>query len=186
MSTPSEPQPEHEGAAVDRTDLPTGGRSSRRGFGVLGLLIVAVALLATAVVLGVSARDRQGDDRARADAVQAARQTVLNFVSISSGTIDRDLQRVSDGATGQFAEEFNKGKPQVKDVVVKNRVKSTGRILESAVVSSDRDSAAVLVAVDGTVVNVSAPKGQLRHYRIRVDMAKEKNAWRVSKLTFVG
>jgi transposase-like protein len=44
----------------------------------------------------------------------------------------------------------------------------------------------VLVAVDGTVVNVSAPKGQLRHYRIRVDLAKEKSAWRVSKLTFVG
>jgi Mce-associated membrane protein len=185
MSTHSRPEPEHEPAPGDRTDPPAGG-SDGRGYLVLGLLTLAAALLVTSGALAVSAGSRYVREGARADAVQAARQTVLNFVSISSGTIDRDLQRVSDGATGEFADEFNKGKAQVKDVVIKNKVNSTGRVLEAAVVSSDRDSAAVLVAVDGTVVNVSAPKGQLRHYRIRVDLAKEKSAWRVSKLTFVG
>jgi Mce-associated membrane protein len=163
-----------------------GDRPNRRGLLVLGLLALVVALLAGTVALGFGAWQRHQDQSARDGAVQAARQTVLNFVSISASTIDRDLERVSSGATGEFAEQFDGGKPRVKEVVVDAKVRSTGRVLESAVVSSDRDSAAVLVVVDGTVINTNAPKGQLRHYRIRVDMAKENDAWRVAKLTFVG
>jgi Mce-associated membrane protein len=172
------------GADPDPTD--GDARPDRRGIVVLGLLGLAVLLLAGAAFLGYGAIQRYQDTSARDAAVQAARKTVLNFVSISAATIDRDLERVSDGATGEFAEQFDSGKPRVKEVVVEAKVRSTGRILESAVVSSDRDSAAVLVVVDGTVVNTNAPKGQLRHYRIRVDMAAEKGAWRVAKLNFVG
>jgi Mce-associated membrane protein len=111
---------------------------------------------------------------------------VLNFVSISAATIDRDLARISAGATGDFADQFDRGKPRVKTTVVENKVTSVGKVLESAVVSSDRDSAVVLVVADATVTNSSAPKGQLRHFRIQVDLAKVKDAWRVSTLKFVG
>jgi Mce-associated membrane protein len=60
-------------------------------------------------------------------------------------------------------------------------------VLEAALVpGADRDSASALVVVDATVTNVSAPKGQLRHYRIRVDLVKVSDAWRVTTLKFVG
>ncbi|MCW2610463.1 MAG: hypothetical protein JWM15_1709 [Cryptosporangiaceae bacterium] len=165
---------------------PDEGPSPRRGYLVLGLIALVLVL---AVVTGFqikSASDRHQAEAATADAVRAARLTVQNFVSISAGTIDRDLARVSAGATGDFADEFARGKAEVKTVVVRNKVSSTGKVMEAAVASSDRDSAKVLVVVDATVVNVNAPKGQLRHYRISVDLAKVKGDWRVTTLKFVG
>jgi Mce-associated membrane protein len=190
MSDLTGPEPERPVAGPAADDAPGAAVASasgrRRGWLVLTLLVLVIALAATSVWLAVGAYNRGEDAAARADALQASRQTVQNFVSISAATIDRDLQRVSDGATGDFADEFGRGKAQVKSVVVANKVASEGQVLESAVVSSDRDSASVLVIVDAKVTNVSAPKGQLRHYRIKVDLAKVDNDWRVATLKFVG
>jgi Mce-associated membrane protein len=176
----------HEPTPTDPVTEAGETAGSRRGLLALVLGVVVVVLLATTVTLGIRAFERYRDDSARTDAVRAARQTVLNFVSISAATIDRDLARISAGATGDFADQFDRGKPRVKTTVVENKVTSVGKVLESAVVSSDRDSAVVLVVADATVTNSSAPKGQLRHFRIQVDLAKVKDAWRVSTLKFVG
>jgi Mce-associated membrane protein len=160
--------------------------SPRRGYLVLGLIALVVGLAVLTGWQGYEAVQRSRADASTADAVRAARLTVQNFVSISAATIDRDLKRVSDGATGDFADEFERGKAQVKSVVVANRVRSSGKVLEAAVDTADKDSARVLVVVDATVVNANAPKGQLRHYRISVDLAKVKGDWRVATLKFVG
>lgn len=72
--------------------------------------------------------------------------------------------------------------------MVENNVESRGTVLRAGLVSGDRDSAVVLVAVDATVKNVRAPDGRLAHYRIQVDLAKRAQAggWLVSRLQFVG
>jgi Mce-associated membrane protein len=173
-------------STVTHEDEPVEEPSPRRGYLVLGLIALVVALAVLTAFLAVRTVDRQRSEAATADAVRAARLTVQNFVSISAPTIDRDLARVADGATGDFADEFERGKAQVKSVVVANKVTSTGKVLEAAVDTADKDSARVLVIVDATVVNVNAPKGQLRHYRISVDLAKVKDNWRVATLKFVG
>jgi Mce-associated membrane protein len=171
---------------TDEPDKSGEGTPPRRGYLVLGLIALVLVLAGLTVWQTVRAVDRHREEAATADAVRAARLTVQNFVSISAATIDRDLKRVSDGATGDFADEFDRGKAQVKSVVVANKVRSDGKILEAAVASADKDSARVLVVVDATVINAKAPKGQLRHYRISVDLAKVKDDWRVATLKFVG
>ena len=95
----------------------------------------------------------------------------MDFVSISASSVDGDLQRIADGATGDFKDEFTRGMPQVRQAVVENKVESTGKVLRAGLVSGDLDSAVVLVAVDATVKNVGAPDGRLSHYRIQVDLA---------------
>jgi Mce-associated membrane protein len=125
-------------------------------------------------------------DSARQQALAAARQTTVNFVTISAASVDRDLQRVADGATGDFKDEFTRGVAQVRAAVIENKVDSRGTVLRAAIVSADRRNATVLVAVDATVRNVNAPDGRLTHYRIRADLALIGDAWLVSKLEFVG
>ena len=165
-------------------------RPARRGWRlVLAALVVAlVAAVTAAAVYG----QRWYADRqlaaAREQAVAAAKQLTLNFVSISASTVDSDLARIADGATGEFKDEFTRGMPQVRTAVMENNVESRGSVLRAGVVSADRDSAVVLVAIDATVTNVRAPDGRRSHYRIQVDMAKDARSgrWLVSRLQFVG
>jgi Mce-associated membrane protein len=155
-------------------------------------VIVAILLLAAAVVALVVTGQRwyqqQRLDSARQEALAAAKQTTVDFVSISAATVDKDLQRITAGATGDFKGEFTKGVTQVRTAVVENQVSSTGTVLRAALVSSDLDSAVVLVAVDASVKNKGAPDGRISHYRIQVDMALDPSSgrWLVSRLQFVG
>jgi Mce-associated membrane protein len=151
---------------------------------------LAVLLVAAFVAAGLFARgwyDQRQLDDARDGALAAARQATVNFVSISAATVDRDLKRISDGATGQFKDEFAQDTAQVRAAVMTNKVDSRGTILRAAVVSANLRSAVVLVAIDATVKNTSAPDGRLSHYRIQVNLSRGASGrWLVSQLQFVG
>jgi Mce-associated membrane protein len=162
----------------------------RKGWRWAARLLV-VALIAAMLAAGVFGRqwyDQRQLDTARQQALATARQVTVNFVSISAATVDRDLKRIADGATGEFKDEFTRGMAQVRAAVVENRVDSRGSVLRAAVVSADRRGAVVLVAVDATVKNTSTPAGRLSHYRIQVSLARDAGSgrWLVSQLQFVG
>ncbi|OLE24538.1 MAG: hypothetical protein AUG44_18885 [Actinobacteria bacterium 13_1_20CM_3_71_11] len=147
-----------------------------------------LAAVAAAGLLGRQWYDQRQLDTARQQALAAARQETVDFVSISAASVDRDLRRISDGATGEFKDEFTRDLTQVRAAVVENKVDSTGSVLRAAVVSSDLRTAVVLVAIDATVKNTSAPDGRLSHYRIQVSLARDGGSgrWLVSQLQFVG
>jgi Mce-associated membrane protein len=152
------------------------------------LAVVAAAALAAAVVLGLRWNSDRTLNQAHEQALAAAKQTTVNFVSVSASTVDRDLQRIVDGATGDFRDEFTRGQAQVRSAVVENKVDSHGTILRAALVSGDRHSAVVLVAIDAIVKNVKTPNGRASHYRIQVDVGRDPDSgrWLVSRLQFVG
>jgi len=152
------------------------------------LLLVLAAVLVAGGLLGRHWYDQRQLADARSQALAAARQECVNFVSISAAGVDSDLKRIADGATGQFKDEFTQDTAQVKAAVVQNKVDSHGSVLRAGVVSADRRSAVVLVAVDATVKNSSAPDGRLSHYRIQVNMARDaaSGRWLVAQLQFVG
>jgi Mce-associated membrane protein len=165
---------------------PGGGRRWRLLTG--SLVVLLAAMLTAAAVTGWQWYERRALESAHQAALAAARQITVDFVSISASTVDRDLQRIANGATGEFKEEFTRGMPQVRQAVVENNVESQGTVLRAGLVSGDRDSAVVLVAVDTTVKNARAPEGRVSHYRIQVDMVvdRESGRWLVSRLQFVG
>ncbi|MEV6968491.1 hypothetical protein AB0M47_25585 [Hamadaea sp. NPDC051192] len=151
------------------------------------IMVLAVALAATAYAGHGWWKQRQLET-AHTEAVTAARQLAVNFVSISAGTVDADLARIAAGATGEFGDEFGRGMPGVREAVLTNKVQSAGTVLRAGLVSGDDDSAIVLVAIDATVSNVKAPDGRVSHYRMQLDLAKDdaSGKWLVSKLQFVG
>ncbi|MFB9237558.1 hypothetical protein ACFFWC_18715 [Plantactinospora siamensis] len=184
---------EHTGAPAADPTAPAAGRAVQPPAGhrrvVIGLLaLVLVAVAAVAVVLGHRWYVARAVDAAHQAALAAAKQETVNFVSVSAASVDRDLQRISAGATGEFKDEFTRGQEKVRAAVVENKVDSRGTVLRAGLVSGDRRSATVLVAVDATVKNAKAPDGRLSHYRIQVELARDRasGTWLVSRLQFVG
>src|SRR6476660_5753464 len=157
----------------------TGRFTAWRPNPLTALLVVLLAgALAAAGVFGHRWYADRQLDAAHQAAVAAARQTTVNFVSVSAASVDRDLQRITAGATGEFKDQFTQGQAQVRAAVVENKVGSRGSVLRAALVSGDRDHAVVLVAVDATVKNVKTPDGRPSHYRIQVDMARDRHTGR--------
>ncbi|AVT29037.1 hypothetical protein C6361_05495 [Plantactinospora sp. BC1] len=171
-------------------DAVNGGRkgSGRRLGTTVALVAALCAALALAGVFGYRWWEERAVERAHGQALAAARQTTVNFVSVSASSVDTDLQRITAGATGEFKEEFVRGQAKVREAVLENKVESRGTVLRAGLLSGDRRHAVVLVAMDATVKNVNAPDGRPAHYRIQVDLTRDgdSDTWLVSRLQFVG
>ncbi len=154
---------------------------------LIGLLVVvaaaAVALVATSYARISAAADRS--DRREA-VLDSARQQAVNFTTLDYQHLDRDLGRVLRGATGDFRKQFQSGTTDLSTLVTQNEAVSRGEVLDAGLVSSDDDSARVLVVADSTVTNAADPKPQKRHYRMQLDLVRHGDRWLVSDLQFVG
>ncbi|ROT29821.1 hypothetical protein EF879_19665 [Micromonospora sp. HM5-17] len=192
----SDPSPPDQATTTTPTSEPTTAAAAttaetatrRRPLVTAALAVALCAALAAAGFFGYRWYQDRTLTRAHAAALAAARQTTVNFVSVSASSVDSDLQRIVAGATGEFREEFLRGQPQVRAAVIENKVESTGTVLRAGLISGDRRTAVVLVAVDATVKNVHAPEGRVAHYRIQVDLTHDRDSdtWLVSRLQFVG
>ncbi len=166
---------------VTAASPPTGNRR------VLGALaVVAGVLLIASIVLGFlvagHARSRSDLTSAQGDAVSAARQAIKNLDSLSAATVDADLKRVVDGATGSFKEQFSKAQAELKKVVVERKTVSSATVLSAGLERSDLNSATVLVAVDRTVTDTSTPNGVVAHDRWKMQLEKHSGRWLLATL----
>jgi Mce-associated membrane protein len=158
-----------------------------------GPLILAWALSVLLVIalaggtLSVIALHRQSEDKAeRQGAMKAGRQLALDFTTNDYKTWDDYSKRVLAESTGQFKDDFQAALTASKSLAQTNQASSKGEVKEAAVVSSDKDSAQVLVIVDAVVQNTAKPDGELRRYRIKLDLVQEKDRWLTADLQFVG
>ncbi len=146
------------------------------------LLLAAVAVSAT---LGRTVWQQQRDADNRAAALAAGRQIAVNFVTMNATSFDADTQRVLDESTGAFRKEYAATLAQLKPVVTANKTVSTVERAEASLVSGDDDSAKVIVGVVAPTSNASTPKPEKKTYRLRLDLVKVGDAWKVSSLDFV-
>ena len=165
-------------------DASGGSAPSRRLLLVLGVLCALLA--AAALVLGFQLRGYAQQEDARQDAVRAARQSALNLTSIDYQDFDAAVKRVLEGATGDFGDEYEQNSGNLKDLLLKNEVRSEGTVVESGVVRSDRRNATVLVVVDSTVRNLEAPEGRTSTSRMQLEVQKVGDRWLTADLRFVG
>ena len=156
---------------------------------VLTLSVLVIVLLAASVALAfvvkshVDARDEVV--LSRDSALQAGRQAILNLDALSADTIDADLKRVLDGATGQFKTQFSQAQADLKGLVVSRKTSSRGTILSAGVVRADSASATVLVAVDRLVKDSTNTTGTTAHDRWKVSLERRGGRWLVSVLDAV-
>lgn len=151
---------------------------------LLALLGTAtVALAVVAVMLGTKVTAAEAADQQRDAAVAAAKQAGVNLATMDYRHAGADVQRLMSGLTGPAKDEMQKsGRKQVVAQLGKVKTWSVGQVLSAAVVSSDADSAQVLVVVDQTVRSADVPNGVVHHLRWQMTVDRVGGRWLVSKL----
>ena len=170
----------------DGTAAGSGWSQSGRPTVVILLAALLVGSVVASVFLGGRVSDARDEDRLRTEAVQTARQLVVNFTTLDHRSLRASTSGVLALTAGDFRQEYTNASKELEKVVAENKTVSRGKVLDAGVVSFDSDSARVLVVADSQVTNVATDKPQLRTYRLQLDLSRESSGWRVVELQFVG
>ena len=182
-----EPDLDHTGNDAAAATADSEVRQSTRGF-IATMAAIALVALAALVVGGVSWTNLRAEQAAQSrdeQILETARQVVVNLVTLRHQSVDEDIQRVADGTTGPFRDQFTSASGSFGDVLNQGRVESTGEVKEAGLVTSDDEHAVVLAAVTSTVKNTEAPDGEIRVYRMKVSLDSVDGNWLVSDVEFV-
>ena len=109
----------------------------------------------------------------------------VNFTSLSSESLDADIQNMVTLSTGSFQQEYSNQAADVRKVVQDNEVVSTGKALEAGLSSWSSSKATALVIVDSQVVNKTQPQGNQVRYRLQIDLQKIDGRWLAGQVQFV-
>ncbi|GAB3048111.1 hypothetical protein GCM10027053_02710 [Intrasporangium mesophilum] len=177
-------QPAHRHTARYAVPSLRGRRPSARVlWATTAVLVLAVVGVALTLGRATWTDQRAADDRAAA--LAAGRQIAVNFVTVSAAAFDTDTRRVLDDATGSFKKEYEATLAQLKPVVTANHTDSRVERAEAALVSADDHSAKVIVGIVAPTTNSATTTPEKKTYRLRLDLVKVGDAWKVSALDFV-
>lgn len=152
-----------------------------------GLAVVLVGLL-VAIGLVWSARGEVDDglSTAQREVAAAARAEAVAFLTVDHQDMDAVVDAVLAGATGDFAEQYAAQRDTLVSEAERTEATSTGEVVALGVGDLDDDSATVLVAANSTVANSgTGPEGQVRYYRLRLDLVRQDGRWLTSAVEFV-
>ena len=167
------------------------GSVSRRH---IALYVATVLLACVCVVGGVmvwrthDVRDRaQADQERYGDVVDAASDEAEAFINIRYDDAENSIDRVAEGATGEFKKQYSSSTKGVLEVLKQEKSVMEGKVLWAGVVDVDQDSATVIAATSGTVANQQTNNQPVaRNFRLRLDLVREDGRWLTNDLQFVG
>ncbi|WP_205878804.1 serine/threonine-protein kinase [Mycobacterium camsae] len=117
--------------------------------------------------------------------VDYAKSFTVTLTSLSYKNPDIGIQRILDGSTGQFRDDFAAKIPDFKKTVSESRVTTNGTVQGAALDSINGTTATVLVAATAEVTNASGAKNDPRNYRLVIAVAKLGDAYKAEKVEFV-
>jgi Mce-associated membrane protein len=158
--------------------------SAPRRATLLGLAVV-VALGALAGWFGFRAHQAHQAQDQRSQFVQAARQGALNLTTIDWQRADADVQRILDGATGEFYDDFAKRSQPFIQLVKQSRSTTVGTVTEAGLESQTAGTAQVLVALTVMTSNAGAPQPDPHAWRMRISVQRAGDQAKVSNVEFV-
>jgi Mce-associated membrane protein len=168
------------------TDAPeqSVGMSSLRRTMLLGIVIV-VTLATLLGWLGFRSYQLHQAQAQRSLFLQVAKQGALNLTTIDWQHADADVQRILDGATGQFQDDFTARSGPFVEIVKKAKSVTVGTVTEAGLESVTADTAQALVAVFVTTSNAGPAEAEPRAWRLRVFVQKVGDQAKVSNVEFV-
>ena len=162
-----------------------GGLSRPRRLAIaLGVLLSLCLLSATGYI---NWRHRQAaDERIRtAEFTAAARQGVLDLMSLDYDEAERDVGRMIDGSTGQLRQQFSDTAQDLIKSLQGAKAITTVTVNAVAVTSMNDDSGEVLVAATTEGHHAAQQQPQApRTWRIMVSLLRDGGQLKISKVDF--
>lgn len=165
---------------------------TKRGFrlatvaAVLAVLLVVAALLGTGGYMLWQHRNADQLQHRNAEFAAAARQGVVNLMSLDYTHAKESVQRVIDDSTGKFKANFEDGSGDLIKALQDSKVMTKVTVNNAAVESMDKDSATVLVAATSQRTGPDAPKEdqQPRVWRVVVSLVREGDQVKMADVEF--
>ena len=177
--------------AVPTVALPgtTAGRPNARlrlVAGTVAALLTAGLLVATGYMLWQH-HDNTQQRRQAAEYAAAARQGVINLMSIDYTTAQESVQRVLDGSTGRFRDNFADTADDFVQALKDEKIVTRATVNDTAVESMTSDTAVVLVSATSRREGAQSPKDQQepRLWRVVLSLEHDGDQIKVSGVDFV-
>lgn len=183
----SGPEAEADAGASKSSRLPR-VRVSRLFWKVLASCLTLIVI---AALLGVSGwmiwHHRQAEHRQQlaAEYTAAARQTVVTLMSLDFNHAQDAVKNILDNSTGEFREDFEAQSKDFVKLAQDAKVVTEANVTAAAVDTMNDNNAVVLVAVNTQVTNTTGANKQPRPWRVAVDMVREGDQIKLSKVEFV-
>ena len=160
---------------------------------LLPAVALGIAAVAATGLLGVTGyllwqhKAMSQQRHSAAEFAAAARQDVINLMSIDYTTADESVQRVLDGSTGRFRANFEETADDFVKALKDEKIITKATVNDAAVESMTGDSAVVLVSATSHREGPQAPKDQQqpRLWRIVVSLERDGGQIKMSGVEFV-
>jgi Mce-associated membrane protein len=156
-----------------------------RRIAVVAALLGTVALLAAGGFMIKQQQNVQAEDRDRAEFAAAARQVVVTLMSIDFNDPQESVQRIVDNSVDPFRQEFQAAAEDFVKMSKDAKVTTKATATAAAVESMTADSAVVLVSASSTVTNAAGADEAPRSWRLTVDLQRDGDQIKMSKVEFV-
>lgn len=158
-------------------------RWSALGLAAMALAVCVFTALSTTILWQHHQREKQQQRIAEYAAV--ARQSAINLMSLDYNDAKGSVQRVLDGATGQFKEDFESQSDALIKGLADAKVVTTVSVQSVAVQEHSDDSAVVLVAAQSQATNVQDARKAPQKFRVVVTLATDNGQLKTSQVDFV-
>ncbi|WP_304111353.1 hypothetical protein [Mycolicibacterium bacteremicum] len=159
------------------------GRVLRWAAATVAMLSIG-ALVTVSVLMVVHHRGVQDEQRQAAEYAAAAKQSVVTLMSLDFNSVDEDVQRIIDNSTGDFRKEFEGQAKDFATVAKESKVVTEATATAAAVESMTDNDAVVLVTATSTVTNTSGAEQEPRTWRLTVNLTRDGDQIKMSKVEF--
>jgi hypothetical protein len=128
----------------------------------------------------------RSDQEQRAVVIEAATKMANAFLNISYKSVESTFAAVRSMATGDFEKQYDQSTDGLAKLTKRAHSVQKSEVVWAGIDQIDDDSATVLVATNGTVINdTTHGKPVTRNYRLQLGMTLEDGKWLTRDVQFV-
>ncbi|CAN5770425.1 hypothetical protein BH09ACT7_BH09ACT7_37880 [soil metagenome] len=157
----------------------------------LGPLAAGVAVVLLCALLGASGylawrhHTVSTEQQRTAEFNAAARQGVVNLMSVDFSKAQEGVKRLLDSSTGKFKDDLADTADALTESLEQAKVVTTVTVDSTAVESMSADSGVVLVAATSEAVDTATKERKPAQWRISVTLTREGGQLKMSQVDFV-